>query len=116
MIEFRTRADDHPDLQHSPLLRAEHLTLNYALEHGAIPISKTKAFKRVFVHWAVEDVGFLHSLRRKEPLQSGLIGGFSGWLFLEWRNRREPFCTSDIPPSGKVDVVPPMHVQKAKRK
>lgn len=46
--------DDHPNLQYSPLLRAAVLTLNYALEHGAIPITKTKAFKRVFVHWAVE--------------------------------------------------------------
>ena len=54
MIEFRLLPDDHPDLQHSPLLRAALLTLNYAREHGPIPITKTKAFKRVFVHWAAE--------------------------------------------------------------
>ena len=54
MIEFRVLPDDHPDLQHSPLLRGVVLTLNYALEHGTIPLTKTKAFKRVFVHWAVE--------------------------------------------------------------
>jgi hypothetical protein len=54
MIEFRTLSDEHPDLAHSPLLRAALLTLQYAQEHGAIGLTKTKAFKRVFVHWAVE--------------------------------------------------------------
>ncbi|MET4130003.1 hypothetical protein [Roseovarius sp. MBR-6] len=57
MIEFRTLPDDHPDLAHSPLLRAALLTLRYAQEHGAIGLTKTKAFKRVFVHWAVENRG-----------------------------------------------------------
>lgn len=54
MIEFRTLTDGHPDLSHSPLLRAALLTLQYAQEHGSIGLTKTKAFKRVFVHWAVE--------------------------------------------------------------
>ena len=54
MFEFRTLSDDHPDLAHSPLLRAALLTLQYAQEHGAIGLTQTKAFKRVFVHWAVE--------------------------------------------------------------
>ena len=53
MIKFRTLSDNHPDLAHSPLLRAALLTLQYAQEHGAIGLTKTKAFKRVFVHWAV---------------------------------------------------------------
>jgi len=46
-----------PDLAHSPLLRAARLTLltlQYTQEHGAIGLTQTKAFKRVFVHWAVE--------------------------------------------------------------
>lgn len=55
MIDFRTLPDDHPDLAHSPLLRAALLTLRYAQDHGAIGLTKTKAFKRVFVHWAVEN-------------------------------------------------------------
>lgn len=55
MIEFRNLSDDHPDLVHSPLLRAALLTLQYTQDHGAIGLSKTKAFKRVFVHWAVEN-------------------------------------------------------------
>ena len=55
MIEFRTLADDHPGLAHSPLLRSALLTLQYAQKHGSIGLTKTKAFKRVFVHWAVEN-------------------------------------------------------------
>lgn len=54
MIEFRTLADDHPDLAYSPLLRGALLTLQYAQEHGSIGLTKTKAFKRVFVHWVIE--------------------------------------------------------------
>jgi len=58
MIEFHTLPDDHPDLAHSPMLRAALLTLQYAQEHGSIGLTKTKAFKRVFVHWAVEHFGW----------------------------------------------------------
>jgi len=54
MIKFRTLADDHPDLVLSPLLHGALLTLQYAQEHGSIGLTKTNAFKRVFVHWAVE--------------------------------------------------------------
>ena len=54
MIEFRHLSDDHPDLQHSPLLRAAMLTLNYAQQNGSISLTKTKSFKRVFAHWAAE--------------------------------------------------------------
>jgi len=54
MIVFRNLPDDHPDLAQSPLLRAALLTLRYAQEHGAIGLTQTKAFKRVFVLWAVE--------------------------------------------------------------
>ena len=58
MIEFRQLPDDHPDLARSPMLRAALLTLKYAQQHGSIGLSKTKAFKRVFVHWAVEHFGW----------------------------------------------------------
>ena len=54
MIEFQTLPDDHRDLAHSPLLRGAILTLQYAQTHGSIGLTKNKAFKRVFVHWAVE--------------------------------------------------------------
>jgi hypothetical protein len=55
MFEFRTLPDDHSDLALSPLLRAALLTLRYVQEHGAIGLTKTMVFKRVFVHWAVEN-------------------------------------------------------------
>ncbi|SNS74578.1 hypothetical protein [Antarctobacter heliothermus] len=58
MIEFRPLLDDHPDLAHSPLLRAALLTLQNVQEHGSIGLTKTKAFKRVFVHRAVERFGW----------------------------------------------------------
>ena len=54
MLDFHTLPDDHPDLAHSPMLRAALLTLRYAQENGVIGLNKTMAFKRVFVHWAVE--------------------------------------------------------------
>ncbi|MGO4917759.1 hypothetical protein [Pseudogemmobacter sp. W21_MBD1_M6] len=54
MIEFRQLPDDHPDLVYSPLLRAARLTLSYVAEEGPIKLTKTKAFKRTFVHWAAE--------------------------------------------------------------
>lgn len=54
MIEFRRLPDDHPDLVYSPLLRAARLTSARALEVGSIGLTRTKAFKRSFVHWAAE--------------------------------------------------------------
>lgn len=54
MIEFQKLPDDDPNLDHSPLLRAARLTLRYAQDHGSIGLTKTGAFKRVFVHWASE--------------------------------------------------------------
>lgn len=39
MIDFRTLADDHPDLAHSPLLRGALLTLHYAQEQGSIGLT-----------------------------------------------------------------------------
>jgi hypothetical protein len=54
MNVFRQLADDHPDLTHSPLLRAAQLTLQYAIDENSIGLTQTKAFKRTFVHWAAE--------------------------------------------------------------
>jgi hypothetical protein len=39
---------------HSRFLRVALLTLRSAQDHGAIGLTKTKAFNRVFVHWAVD--------------------------------------------------------------
>lgn len=54
MITFRPLSVDGPAVAYSPLLRAALLTLQYAQDNGAIGLTQTKAFKRVFVHWAVE--------------------------------------------------------------
>jgi hypothetical protein len=54
MIKLRQLPDDDPDLAYSPLLRAALLTLQYVEQNGPIGLTKTKAFKRVFVHWAAE--------------------------------------------------------------
>jgi hypothetical protein len=50
MIEFCLLPGDHPDVQHSPLLRAALLTLNDAHEHAML--FQTKSFCRVIVNWA----------------------------------------------------------------
>lgn len=55
MIEFKTLPDDHSNLVHSPILLAAVFTLQYTKEHGSIGLTQTKAFKRVFVHWAVQN-------------------------------------------------------------
>ena len=54
MIGFHQLPDDSPALSYSPLMRAAQLTLQYAQEHGPIGLTKTGAFKRVFVNWAAE--------------------------------------------------------------
>ena len=54
MTVFRPIADDHPALLQSPLVRALSHTLTYLSEHGGIPLTPSKAFKRVFVHWAAK--------------------------------------------------------------
>jgi hypothetical protein len=53
-ITFRPLSDGDPDLAHSPLLRAARLTPQYAQDHGALGLTKTKVFKRAFVHWTFE--------------------------------------------------------------
>jgi hypothetical protein len=63
MIEFRQLPDDHPDLAHSPMLRAALTTLQYVQEHGSIGLTKTKAFKRK---------------RRSRPIDFALARGAMG--------------------------------------
>ena len=54
MMEFRILPNDSAVMAHSPLLRAALLTLQYTQDNGSIPLTPSKAFKRVFVHWAAE--------------------------------------------------------------
>ena len=54
MIAFLELDDDDPALTHAPMVRAMEKTLAYIAEHGGIPLTPSKAFKRVFVHWAAD--------------------------------------------------------------
>jgi hypothetical protein len=47
-------SDSHPALAHSPLIRAINKTLGYITDNGPIGLTKSGAFKRVFVQWAAE--------------------------------------------------------------
>ncbi|MCO7728344.1 hypothetical protein NJB93_17275 [Brucella intermedia] len=55
MIVFEEVVDDDPALVHSPMVRAMEKTFAYIYEHGAIPLTPSKAFKRSFVHWAAAE-------------------------------------------------------------
>lgn len=52
MIEFRQIDVGDLALAFSPLLRGVEKTFGWISEHGGIPLTPIKAFKRVFVHWA----------------------------------------------------------------
>lgn len=73
MIAFRTLPSDAPELDLCPLLRAAQMTLQYVVELGGIELTQTKAFKRVFVHWAAEHfrwpgLGYAELFRYKKVL------------------------------------------------
>ena len=55
MIEFRQINDADPALAHSPMVRALEKTFAYIAEHDGIGLTPSKAFKRVFVHWAARE-------------------------------------------------------------
>lgn len=51
MIAFREVDDADPALAFSPMVRGVEKTFAWIGEHGGIPLTPSKAFKRVFVHW-----------------------------------------------------------------
>ncbi len=55
MIAFREVDDADPALAFSPLVRGIEKTFAWIGEHGGIPLTPSKAFKRVFVHWAAAE-------------------------------------------------------------
>ena len=55
MIEFLDIDDANPALALSPIVRGLEKTFAYLGEHGAIGLTPSKAFKRVFVHWAARE-------------------------------------------------------------
>lgn len=52
MIAFQEIHDADPALAHSPMVWGLEKTFAWIGEHGGIPLTPSKAFKRVFVHWA----------------------------------------------------------------
>ena len=52
---FREIDDADPALAHSTMVRGIEKTLAWIGEHGGIPLTQSKAFKRVFVHWAAAE-------------------------------------------------------------
>lgn len=55
MIAFREVDDADPALAFSPMVRGVGKTFAWIGEHGGIPLTPSKAFKRVFVHWAAAE-------------------------------------------------------------
>jgi hypothetical protein len=55
MIKFRKVDDADPALAHSPMVRALERTFAYIADHGGIGLTPSKAFKRIFVHWAARE-------------------------------------------------------------
>jgi hypothetical protein len=55
MIEFLDIDDANPALALSPIVRGLEKTFAYLGEHGLIGLTPSKAFKRVFVHWAARE-------------------------------------------------------------
>lgn len=55
MIALREVDDADPALAFSPLVRGVEKTFAWIGEHGVIPLTPSKAFKRVFVHWAAAE-------------------------------------------------------------
>ena len=55
MIAFREVDDADPALVFSPLVRGMEKTFAWVDEHGGISLTPSRAFKRVFVHWAAAE-------------------------------------------------------------
>ncbi len=55
MLAFREIDADDPALAHSPMVRAIGRTFSYIAEHGGIGLTPSRAFKRIFVHWAAAE-------------------------------------------------------------
>jgi hypothetical protein len=55
LIEFLDIDDANPALALSPIVGGLEKTFAYLGEHGSIGLTPSKAFKRVFVHWAARE-------------------------------------------------------------
>ena len=72
MIHLKPLPDDVAVLDQSHVFRGARLILAYVAEHGAIALTPSKAFKRVFVNWApiAPQRGILTSARPYQGLQN----------------------------------------------
>jgi hypothetical protein len=55
VVAFREVDDADPALAFSPMVRGVEKTFAWIGEHGGIPLTPSKAFKRIFVHWAAAE-------------------------------------------------------------
>jgi hypothetical protein len=55
VIAFRKIDEADPALAFSPMVRGVEKTFAWIGENGGIPLTPSKAFKRVFVHWAAAE-------------------------------------------------------------
>ena len=55
VFAFREIGDANSALAYSPMVRGHEKTFAWISEHGGIPLTPSKAFKRVFVHWAAAE-------------------------------------------------------------
>lgn len=55
MIEWQDLDDADPALALAPMVRGVEKTFGWIDAHGPIPLTPSKAFKRVFVHWAAAE-------------------------------------------------------------
>ena len=54
MIRLKPLPDEVAILDQSHIFRGARLIVAYVAEHGPIPLTPSKAFKRIFVNWAAE--------------------------------------------------------------
>jgi hypothetical protein len=52
MIRLKPLPDEVAILDQSHIFRGARLIVAYVAEHGPIPLTPSKAFKRIFVNWA----------------------------------------------------------------
>jgi len=55
VIAFRDIDDEDPALTYSPIVRGCEKVFSWIAQHGGIPLTPSKVFKRVFVHWAAKE-------------------------------------------------------------
>lgn len=79
MVTFNEIDDNEPALVHSPMVSAVEKIFAYVDEHGAIPLTSQKAFKRSFVTWAAKEFDW--------PRYSEAELGSASWVGADMQSR-----------------------------